>query len=509
MDQFKDREVVQAVLIADNNHFENFRPFADETSTALLPLVNVPVIDYALESLNRCGVEEVFVFSRLFINDLRQHIEKQIKSSCSWSLNMKVKIIGGEGCRCYGDALRDLDAKGLLRGHFILLQAETVTNANLIAILEEHKKNSKRDKGTAMTVVFKESAARLPTGNEVVIAMDLDNNRLHYHKRVDQYLKEKNFDIPMEIFINNSQISIHHNIVDPQIAICSPLALPLFSDNFDFGTRDDFIRGLLINEEILDSRIYVSFLSNNQYASTIGNWLTYQTISLDVINRWSYPLVPDMGICCLYQNYVFTRNNIYKSQKAKVSRKVTLKENVVIHEGSSVENGSEITNSVIGRNCKIGENCQLKNAFLMDGVTVGDNCRFEFCVVGADAVIESKCQLMEGFVVKPKEVVKTGSTLTGNEIYLDDEGLTVPVMKFLPNAFDDSDYNSSSDEEESIINGSPIPDDANSTKTLIFLWIIFVSMMIFYFFLLSFPIRGDRLTQSGFPREIKTGQFDS
>lgn len=33
MDQFKDREVVQAVLIADNNHYENFRPFADETST--------------------------------------------------------------------------------------------------------------------------------------------------------------------------------------------------------------------------------------------------------------------------------------------------------------------------------------------------------------------------------------------------------------------------------------------------------------------------------------------
>lgn len=325
---------------------------------------------------------------------------------------MKVKIIGGEGCLCYGDALRDLDAKALLRGHFILLQAETVTNANLIDILEKHKKTSKRDKGAAMTVVFKESAARLPTGNEVVIAVDLDNNRLHYHKRVDQYSKEKSFDIPMEIFMNNSQISIHHNIVDPQIAICSPLALPLFSDNFDFGNRDDFIRGLLINEEILDSRIYVSFLPNNQYASTVGNWLTYQTTSLDVINRWSYPLVPDMGICCLYQNYVFSRNNIYKSQNAKVSRKVALKENVVIHEGSTVENGCEISNSVIGRNCKIGENCTLKNAFLMDGVSVGDNCRFEFCVIGADAVIEEKCELTEGFIVKSKEIIKSG------ELYL-------------------------------------------------------------------------------------------
>lgn len=324
---------------------------------------------------------------------------------------MKVNIIGGEGCLCYGDALRDLDAKGLLRGHFILLQAETVTNANLLAILEEHKRTSKRDRGAAMTVVFKEASARIPTGNEVVIAIDLDNNRLHYHKRVDQYCKEKAFDIPMETFLNNSQISIHHNVVDPQIAICSPLALPLFSDNFDFGTRDDFIKGLLINEEILDSRIYVSFLSNNQYASTISSWLTYQTLSLDVINRWCYPLVPDMGICCLSQNYVFSRNNIYKNHSAKVSRKVILEENVVIQAGSCIENGCEITNSVIGRNCKIGENCTLKFAFLMDNVTVSNNCRLEFCVIGASAIVEKSCELKDGFIVKSTETIKCGRFL--------------------------------------------------------------------------------------------------
>lgn len=81
-------------------------------------------------------------------------------------------------------------------------------------------------------------------------------------------------------------------------------------------------------------------------------------------------------------------------------------------------------------------------------------------------------------------------------------------MKLLPNAFDDSDYHSSSEEEESIINGSPVPDDANSTKMIIFLWIVFISMIIFYLSLLSFPIRGDRLTQSRFPGEIETRQFD-
>lgn len=41
----------------------------------LLPLVNVPIIDYVLESLNRCGVEEVFIYSSNFIEQIRSHVK--------------------------------------------------------------------------------------------------------------------------------------------------------------------------------------------------------------------------------------------------------------------------------------------------------------------------------------------------------------------------------------------------------------------------------------------------
>lgn len=64
---------------------------------------------------------------------------KRQKQGCTWSINMSVKVIGAEGCRCLGDALRDIDAKSLIRGHFVLMEAETVTNANLSYFLEEHK----------------------------------------------------------------------------------------------------------------------------------------------------------------------------------------------------------------------------------------------------------------------------------------------------------------------------------------------------------------------------------
>lgn len=54
--------------------------------------------------------------------------------------------------------------------------------------------------------------------------------------------------------------------------------LPLFTDNFDFQTRDDFIRGLLMNEEILGSTLYWHPVSGNQYGGAVTNWRTYQAI---------------------------------------------------------------------------------------------------------------------------------------------------------------------------------------------------------------------------------------
>lgn len=95
MDQLDKKEVVQAVIIADNYN-DCFKPFTDTkpmvdypppytfpdissffpfTFQGLLPLVNVPVLDYVLESLNRCGVEEVFIYSSCFIEQIRSHVK--------------------------------------------------------------------------------------------------------------------------------------------------------------------------------------------------------------------------------------------------------------------------------------------------------------------------------------------------------------------------------------------------------------------------------------------------
>uniref|UniRef100_W8ANJ4 Translation initiation factor eIF-2B subunit epsilon n=1 Tax=Ceratitis capitata TaxID=7213 RepID=W8ANJ4_CERCA len=500
MNQFEKKEVIQAILIADNN-VDQLRPFSDENSTALLPLVNVSMLDYALDALNRSGIEEVFVYSSLHLRSVREHIKNGIASLNSWSVNMTVHVIGGEGCRCFGDAMRDLDAKALIRGNFILLGADVVTNADLRPIFEQHKKTAKYDKGAAATLVFKEAAtSSIRTGNEVMIAVDQQNNRLHHHQRLRLHGKESHFEVPLEVFLNNSEVALLHNLIDPQIAIGSPSMLSLFSDNFDFETRDDFVRGILINEEILDSRIYVSVLPRGQYARKVNNWLTYCMVSQDVMNRWAYPLVPDMGINCLAQQYVYLKNNIYKSRKSTFI-KAALRENVAVQAGSQVEAGTSVSCSVIGKNCKVGKNCVLMNAFLMDGVHIGDDCKLDCCVVGFGSKIGAGSTIAEGTVVGSKCAIPAGKLLKNvviKSVLGDDDDLVeklgehafiiddkqetqstyasdsedevlptaatgIPKVARVPTICEESDYTSSSDEDESRA-VSPLVDDTNSKR---------------------------------------------
>lgn len=80
------------------------------------------------------------------------------------------------------------------------------------------------------------------------------------------------------MLLEHSSVTILHNVRDTHIAICSPSVLPLFSDNFDYQTKDDFVRGLLMNEEILGSTVYCTILKGNGYGGAVSNWGMFQML---------------------------------------------------------------------------------------------------------------------------------------------------------------------------------------------------------------------------------------
>lgn len=76
----------------------------------------------------------------------------------------------------------------------------------------------------------------------------------------------------------------------------------------------------------------------------------YDSISQDIIQRWSYPVVPDSGV-----RYNYNRHNIYSHKDVDLARECVLEKNILIGQGTKIGNRSFISNSVIGKNCVIGK----------------------------------------------------------------------------------------------------------------------------------------------------------
>ncbi|XP_058058443.1 translation initiation factor eIF-2B subunit epsilon [Anopheles bellator] len=490
------KEVRQAIIIGDSYN-ENFQPFTGTSPLALLPIVNVPLVDFTLETLSRNGVEEVIMFCSNHIGEVKRYIQQRQSEKCTWSINMSINIISSTSCRNLGEALRDLDAKHIIRGNVLLLGIESITNANLALLLDEHKRLMKVDNGAVMTIALKEGVPGMRTGNELVIAVEPSTRRLLFHQRLTQQQTKDNFELPLEMFLTNRDVTVCHGILDPQIAVCSHMALPLFADNFDFLTRDDFVRGVLINEEILNSRIYVSKLAREEYAMRVNNWQSYQMVSLDVINRWVYPLVPDMGISQFLQYYKCYRNNIYRHGDVRLARSSKLVGDLVIDKHSSIDEDTYIHQSTIGKNCTIGKGCRIENSFLFEGAKVGDGCVLNHCLIGTGALVGSNCNILDGTVLGANVEIPAGmkivkllvqatapeSEWAGVSKKLADRAFTVPdeqndedsnsddeneanlfdqptYLSVLQRAYSPSIYEPSDEESESG-EASPVQEDAN------------------------------------------------
>lgn len=77
----------------------------------LLPLVNVPMIDYTLHWLASAGVEEVFVFCCSHAKQVTSYLE------LNWTTqpNFSVVVIESHDCVSAGDALRLIEQRNVVR----------------------------------------------------------------------------------------------------------------------------------------------------------------------------------------------------------------------------------------------------------------------------------------------------------------------------------------------------------------------------------------------------------
>ncbi|KAM8954267.1 translation initiation factor eIF2B subunit epsilon [Pelodytes ibericus] len=395
---------LQAVLIADSFN-RRFYPITKDRPRALLPLANVALIDYTLEFLSATGVKETFVFCCWMANEIKEHLRNS-KWCRSTSTNV-VRVVTSELYRSLGDVLRDVDAKSLLRSDFILVTGDVVSNINIETALETHRTRRKLEKNVSvMTMILKESSPGHRTRcqeDDVIIAMDSKTNRVLLFQK-SQDLKRYHF--PTSIFQSKTdEIELRHDLLDCHISICSPQVAELFTDNFDYQTRDDFVRGILVNEEILGNQIHLH-VTQEEYGARVSNLLMYEAVTSDILCRWLYPLTPETNFTDQeVQNYTHSRHNIYRGSEVSRGHGSTLRENVLIGSNTTIGAKCNITNTSIGRNCSIGDRVILENVYIWDGVHIEDDVTIRRSIICNEVVVKKGVQINSHCVLTSKVVV--------------------------------------------------------------------------------------------------------
>ncbi|XP_013185586.2 translation initiation factor eIF-2B subunit epsilon [Amyelois transitella] len=479
-----DKEnVVQAVVIMDTFN-SNFDPICKAKPMAFLTLAGVPLIDYVLESLALGGVGETILFCCQDGVKVKEYLKKSSDKKASWSITMEVNVIMSDTCQTMGDVMREIDAAGLIRGCFVLMGVNSITNVNFASLLEKHKVLSKKDKGAAMTLLYKKVSWEHPLiscDKPTFVAADGNNNKVLVHQKYKPKSNEKSINIPLEVTLKTSELKLHHNLADPNIALCSPSVPPLFSDNFDFQTRDDFIHGLLINEEILDSSLYYMLLKENQYAASVTNWKTYQSICRDILQYWAHPLSIETGT--FYQNnYLFMGNNNFRHVTSVLNRSCLLVEDVLIGSDSHIGDNTVVSKSIIGKNCNIGKNVTISGSHIMNNVTIHANCNITNSLIDDNCILEEGCSIEGGTIIGSHVTISAGRKLTGIIEYSEHEGSEKTLKKstsegewenessgvsddefigFEKSWSDSESYYSSDSSVESTLPDSPLPEDTN------------------------------------------------
>lgn len=416
-DKDEEEQPLQAVLVADSFN-RRFFPITKDQPRALLPLANVSMIDYTLEFLTSTGVQETFVFCCWMSSKIKEHLLKS--KWCRPTSPNVVHIITSDLYRSLGDVLRDVDAKSLVRSDFLLVYGDVVSNVDVSQALQEHRQRRKMEKNVSvMTMIFKESSPGHKTRCEeedMIVAIDSKSKRILHYQRA-QALKRLQF--PMNIFHSASdEFEIRFDLLDCHISICSPQVAELFTDNFDYQTKNDFVRGILVSEEILGNQIHMH-VTKDGYGARVSNLLMYDTISSDMIRRWIYPITPDANFADQDgQSCTHSRHNVYREPGVSLGHGSQMEENVLIGRNTVIGANCSISNTVIGANCVIGDNVTLERAYIWNRVHIANNVKVKQSVIcdGVEVkhgvVLNEQCVLAYNVVVGPDIALPVGTVVS-------------------------------------------------------------------------------------------------
>lgn len=364
------------------------------------------------------GVQEVYLYCGAQTDRVEEYVNQSRWAASSRSSPFSVvQFVRVADARSTGDVLRDLDKRALVDGDFVLVHGDVVSNIQLDSILADHRKRREESASNIMTMVLRSGGSdnhRTKTnGITPIFVVDSNNKRcLHYEEMSP--LDEDHYAlldpaIPEEL---STDFEVRADLIDAHIDICTAEVLALWSESFDYELpRRNFLHGVLKDWELNGKMIYTEIVEDG-YAARASNLQMYDSISRDILSRWTFPFLPENNLSPK-QSYRRHPNSVVLECSATHAPDAKLSHSI-IGGNTSIGASTTITNSIIGNGCTIGANVVLTNAIIWDNVTISSSATVTHSIIASSASIGESTTIPSGSLIASSVVISPSITLPPN-----------------------------------------------------------------------------------------------
>ncbi|GAA6000458.1 hypothetical protein JCM10207_008020 [Rhodosporidiobolus poonsookiae] len=442
----------------DDEEYEGADVGGEQRPWCLLPLLNVPLLAWTLESLASSGVEQAILFIKDGVDEVRNWLSTQTFHGPENHLQIIVRPTKG---LTPGDVMRECDSLSILSpADYLVVQAGYVGNVNLREKVDEFTERRKKDPNLTMSCIVKPIAAKTHS-TFAVHTLSSDAQLLHYEQS-PVFPKMKQFKVPRDALGSVKEIQTRCDLEAVGAVICSVEVAPLFTENFDYQAYyPDFVNGLLTSD-LLGKTICCTIIGESgpdaaSWAAAVGNTKSYDAVSKAILARKAYPLAPDENMPG-GARYEQRRARVYYGKELDLSRTCKISSTSLLGNGTTLGSNTFLTHAVLGPRVDVGANCHLANAYIFAGAKIGDGCTVRDSVIGEgvtlapNSIVEGGCLVAAGVVLGP------GARLDGCRVSLEeydgevDAGLSTLGAEsngfFWPSEDAEQDDDDSDDEDE-------------------------------------------------------------
>jgi len=352
-------------LILAGGKATRLEPLTINTPKALIPVLNVPFLEYVIRNLAGHGIEEMV----LAMGHLSRPIEDHLGNGSQFGVQLRYSIEDTP----LGSAGAAKNAERYLDGTFLVLNGDIFADMDFTAMIELHRE--KKAKATIAVTPVDD-----PTRYGLV---DTDEQG-----RVTRFLEKPK---PEEVTTN--MINAGAWLVEPDILSRIPPQ-----------TQFSFERNVF--PQLLDQGEPVYAYPTSGYWIDMGTAETYLQLHHDLLGGKSRHFIPTEEIM------VGQKTDIHPT--AKVTGPVMLGDNcsirqgvrligpVVIGDGCTIGEDSVIQGSVIWRNVSLGRRVSLRSC------VVAENCRFDAGSGAEDSVLGDDVTVFGDYTLKPGSKIEPG-----------------------------------------------------------------------------------------------------